>query len=73
MRASAVAYDIVDSLSEEDARKMAKLAFDSRAFDWSARLYEAVFERQKSAEDAYEAARAHAQDGNYERALDMLR
>ncbi|MDC0744231.1 site-2 protease family protein [Polyangium mundeleinium] len=72
-RAAAIAYDIVDSLSEDDARKMAKLAFDGRAFDWSARLSEAVFERQKSAEDAYEAARAHAQDGAYERALDMLR
>ncbi|MDI3282082.1 site-2 protease family protein [Polyangium sp. 15x6] len=72
-RAAAIAYDIVDSLSEDDARKMAKLAFEGRAFDWSARLSEAVFERQKSAEDAYEAARAHAQDGAYERALDMLR
>ncbi|MRG96013.1 site-2 protease family protein [Polyangium spumosum] len=72
-RAAAIAYDIVDSLSEEDARRMAKLAFEGRAFDWSARLSEAVFERQRSAEDAYEAARAHAQDGAYERALDMLR
>lgn len=72
-RAAAIAYDIVDSLSEEDARHMAKLAFDGRAFDWSARLYEVVFERRKEPEDAYEAARANAQDGSYERALDMLK
>ncbi|MBK9259689.1 MAG: hypothetical protein IPM54_07585 [Polyangiaceae bacterium] len=72
-RAAAIAYDIVDSLSEDDARKMAQLAFDNAAFDWSARLYETVFERQAHPEDAYEAARAHAQDGAYERAIDMLR
>jgi Zn-dependent protease len=72
-RAAAIAYDIVDSLSEDDARKMAQLAFDNSAFDWSARLYETAFERQGHAEDAYEAARAHAQDGAYDRASDMLR
>lgn len=72
-RAAAIAYDIVDSLSEDDARKMAQLAFDNAAFDWSARLYEAAFERQAQAEDAYEAARAHAQDGALDRASEMLR
>ncbi len=73
-RAAAIAFDIVDSLSEDDARRMAQLAFDNAAFDWSARLYETVFARNKShAEDAYEAARAHAQDGAYDRASDMLR
>jgi Zn-dependent protease len=72
-RAAAVAYDIVDALSEEDARRMAKIAFEGRAFDWSARLYEAVFERRTQPEDAYDAARAHAQDGAYERALELLR
>jgi len=72
-RAAAVAYDIADSLSEDDARRMAKLAFEGRAFDWSARLYEVVFERRKEPEDAYEATRAHAQDGAYDRAIEMLR
>ncbi len=71
-RAAAIAYDIVDSLSEDDARRMAQLAFEHAAFDWSARLYEAAFDRQKQPEDAYEAARAHAQDGAYERATEML-
>lgn len=72
-RAAAIAYDIVDSLSEDDARKMAQLAFDNAAFDWSARLYETVFERQSQGNDAYEAARAHALDGAYDRASEMLR
>jgi thioredoxin-like negative regulator of GroEL len=72
-RAAAIAFDIVDSLSEDDARRMAQLAFDNAAFDWSARLYEAVFARKSHAEDAYESARAHAQDGAYDRASEMLR
>lgn len=72
-RAAAIAYDIVDSLSEDDARKMAQLAFEHAAFDWSARLYETVFERQSHAEDAYEAARAHALDSAYDQASEMLR
>lgn len=72
-RAAAIAFDIVDALSEDDARRMAQLAFDNAAFDWSARLYETVFVRKSQAEDAYEAARAHAQDGAYDRASDMLR
>ncbi|HRI64946.1 MAG TPA: site-2 protease family protein [Polyangium sp.] len=71
-RAAAIAYDIVDSLSEDDARRMAQLAFEHAAFDWSARLYEAACDRQKQPEDAYEAARAHAQDGAYDRATEML-
>lgn len=72
-RAAAVAFDIVDSLSDDDARRMAQIAFESRSFDWSARLYEAIFDRHKRPDDAYDAARAHAQDDRPDRALDMLR
>jgi Zn-dependent protease len=72
-RAAAVAFDIVDSLSDDDARRMAQIAYEHRSFDWSARLYEAVFDRHKSPDDAYDAARAQAQDGQPERALDLLR
>ena len=53
-RAAAQALDIVDSLSDEDARKMAEISFDSGAFEWSARLYEAVFRRNGAGEDAYD-------------------
>ena len=49
-----MAFDIVESLSDEDARRMAKIAFDGRAFEWAARLGEAVFERSRAPEDAYE-------------------
>ena len=72
-RASAVALDIVESLSDEDTRKMAQIAFEGGAFDWSARLYEAVFAREGQADDAYEAARAAAKDGQDEKALRLLR
>lgn len=71
-RAAAVALDIIDSLSDEDARKMAEIAFGARVFDWAARLHEAVFARTGAANDAYEAARAHAADGSNDRALDYL-
>jgi Zn-dependent protease len=71
-RAAAVAFDIVESLSDEDARKMAQIAFGARSFDWSARLYEAIFARGHLADDAYEAARAFSAEGAHDRALDML-
>jgi Zn-dependent protease len=72
-RAAAIAFDVVESLSNEDARRMAEIAFEAGAFDWSARLYEAVFLRDKQAEDAYASARAFAKYGEADRALDMLR
>lgn len=72
-RAAAVALDIVEQLSEDDARKMAEIAFEHGAFDWSARLYEAIFRRVGLGEDAYGAARASAKDGNLERAIELLR
>lgn len=72
-RAAAHALDIVESLSDDDARKMAEISFDHGAFEWSARLYEAVFRRNGAGEDAYGAARANAKDGNVDRALELLR
>lgn len=72
-RAAAIALDIVDQLSEEDARKMAEIAFEHGAFDWSARLFEVIFRRKGLSEDAYGAARANAKDGNLDRALELLR
>ncbi|AKT40007.1 M50 family metallopeptidase [Chondromyces crocatus] len=72
-RAAANALDIVESLSEEDARKMAEIAFDEGSFEWSARLYEAVFRRNGASEDAYDAARASAKSGNADQALELLK
>src|SRR5439155_20985001 len=72
-RAAAVAYDIVESLSADDARRMAEIALEHGVFDWSARLSQAVFERSKQPGDAYEAARALAQDGQPEQALAWLK
>jgi len=71
-RASAVAFDIVESLSDDDTRKMGEIAFDARSYDWAGRLFEAVFARSGAADDAYEAARAYTADGAHDRALDLL-
>jgi Zn-dependent protease len=72
-RASAVAFDVVDSLSEDDIRRMASLSFEGGAFEWAGRLWEAAFARVHAAEDAYAAARARAKNGEADRALDLLR
>lgn len=77
-RAAAVALDVVDSLSDEDVRRMVDLSFeggasDASAYDWSARLSEALFARDRRAEDAYAAARALAKHGDVDRALVMLK
>ncbi|MEP7121262.1 MAG: site-2 protease family protein [Byssovorax sp.] len=72
-RAAAAALDIVDTLSEDDARRMAEIALEHRAFDGAARLFEACFTRARGAEDAYAAARAHALGGSHDRAVEWLR
>ena len=71
--AADAALGIVDALSDDDARHMAGLANTGGAFNAAARLYEAMFERRRLPDDAYEAARAEARGGQPERAIDMLR
>lgn len=71
-RAAAVAFDVVEQLSEDDIRQMGRIAFDASSFDWAARLFEAAFQRQGSSEDAYDAARALARFGALDKALDLL-
>jgi Zn-dependent protease len=63
-RAAAIALDILDTLSIDDARKMAEIAFEQGAHGWAARLYDAVFERSHDAADASAAARARELDGD---------
>jgi tetratricopeptide (TPR) repeat protein len=72
-RAAAVAFDVVDTLSEDDIRQMASIAYEAGTYEWAARLWEAAFGRKGQAEDAYGAARARAQNGEPDRALDLLR
>ena len=72
-RAAAVALDVVETLSEDDARQMATIAYESDAYQWSARLHEAVFDRTDDPADAYEAARAMAMHGDVGRSLALLR
>jgi Zn-dependent protease len=71
--ATEVALSIVEVLSDDDVRRMARLASEHAAFGPAARSYEALFARHRLAEDAYEAARAEAQSGHPEDALAMLR
>jgi len=72
-RAAAVALDVIDTLSEDDARQMATIAFDHEAYQWSARLHEAVFDRTDDPADAYQAVRALTMHGDVGRALALLR
>src|SRR5262249_4255376 len=72
-RAADLALSLVDTLSDEDARRMGGIAFEHGAFREAAALHEAIFERRKQPEDAYEAARAEARGGRPERALELLR
>ncbi len=72
-RAAEVALSVIDVLSDEDARKMAELAFSHGAFGPAAQLSEAIFERRREPEDAYEAARAEARAGRPDWAVELLR
>jgi Zn-dependent protease len=72
-RAASAALAIVDQLSAEDVRKMAGIAFEAGAFESSGRLCEALFARTRLGDDAYEAARGFAKEGDVERATDMLK
>lgn len=71
-RAAAIAYDIVDSLSEEDARQMATIAYQADHFEWASRLLESTFERSEEPDDAYNAARNRALEGDPASALALL-
>lgn len=71
-RAAATALDIVDTLSDDDARRMAELAAEAREFTWSARLHEALFERAGEPGEAFAVARARALGGDLPGALSWL-
>ncbi len=72
-RAAAIALDIVESLSDEDVRQMAAIALEHEAYGWSARLYEALFDRTSDPDDAYAAARSKSLEGDVPAALGLLR
>jgi Zn-dependent protease len=72
-RAAAIALDIVDTLSVEDARQMGQIAFEHEAYPWASRLSEAVFDRTDEPDDAYDAARGRTLEGDMAGALTLLR
>ncbi|MBI4703699.1 MAG: site-2 protease family protein [Deltaproteobacteria bacterium] len=72
-RAAAIAFDIVDSLSAADARQIAGIAREASAHEWAWRLSEAAFERSGEPDDAFDAARSRAMEGDRAGALALLR
>lgn len=72
-RAAAIALDILETLSDEDTRQMATIAFDHQAWGWSARLSEALFERTGSPDDAYAGVRSRSLEGDVAGALALLK
>jgi len=72
-RAAAIAFDIVESLSEDDAAEMARIAFEAGKHEWASRLFESMFERTDEASYAYDAARSRALEGDPPGALNLLR
>lgn len=71
-RAAATALDIVDTLSDDDVRRMAEMAESGAAHAWAARLYEALVARSSSGDDAFAVARAKSLAGDAAGALTWL-
>jgi Zn-dependent protease len=72
-RAAALALDSIDSLSSSDARTLAGIVRDQGSAHWSGMLLEALFTRDREADDAFDAARSFALAGEDERAAELLR
>jgi hypothetical protein len=72
-RAAEVALERFDALSSDDARQVAELALEGRAYIGAAKLFERVGSREKSRADVVAAARAYAKGGEPGPALDTLR
>jgi Zn-dependent protease len=72
-RAAAIAFDVVETLNDEDVRQMAAIAYEREAYQWASRLFEALFERTEDPQLGYEAVRAMSLHGDAARALALLR
>jgi len=72
-RAAALGLDVVEGLSTDDARRLAELVREGGVPRWSALLFEAVYLRDRNADDAFAAASGFAHAGESARALDLLR
>lgn len=66
------AEKLFDSLSTEDLRQIAAIAFEGGAFTGPSRILEKIFEREGEKEDAYLAARSAARAGTLQKAKDLL-
>lgn len=72
-RAAALALDCADSINAEDLRIVAGLVTDGGVHHWAGRIREVIFRRERTADDAFEAARAFARASEPGKALEYLR
>ncbi|MBK6516496.1 MAG: site-2 protease family protein [Polyangiaceae bacterium] len=72
-RAAALALDCAESISAEDLRTLASMVTAEGAHHWAGRLYEAIFKRERTADDAFEAARAFARATDPAKAIELMR
>lgn len=71
VRACDIALAHFEALSADDVRRLADLAREHRAHGSSAKLREALFTRERAGQDAFEAAKAYADDGAFSKAKEL--
>ncbi len=71
-KATDIALAHFETLSSDDARQLADMARAAKVPDAAARLHEAVFIREHSGSDAFEAAKAYAEHGTFVKAKELL-
>lgn len=72
-RAAALALDCADSINAEDLRIIAGMVTDGGVHHWAGRIREVIFRRERTADDAFEAARAFARASEPGKALEFLK
>ena len=70
-RAVEIGLAHLDSLSSDDARKLAEIAETAHVLAGAARLHEQIFLREHAGKDALAAARAHARAGSAVKAREL--
>ncbi len=71
-QACALAASSVDSLSEEDVRRVGSETLAAGIFESAAQLFESLFRQSSAAEDALAAARGWVRGGRTEQAAELL-
>lgn len=72
-RAAALALDCADAINAEDLRVVAGMVTEAGVHHWAGRIREVIFRRERTADDAFEAARAFARASEPGKALEFLK